>query len=65
VPELIAHMTQSGLSFAPSNPGHEAAYYSLHDAFVNYINTAQASSGFQIQLRPPLPPTAAASPGSR
>jgi hypothetical protein len=55
VPELVSSMLTQGLSFAPANPGDEAAYHSLHNAFAAYVSTAQASSGFQLQLRPDLP----------
>ncbi len=55
VPELVSSMLTQGLSFAPANPGDEAAYHSLHNAFAAYVSTAQASSGFQMQLRPDLP----------
>lgn len=54
VPELADNITRQGLSFAPVSPGEEASYHALHEAFVSYITTAQASSGFQLQLRPTL-----------
>jgi hypothetical protein len=54
VPELAGNLTKQGLSFAPVSPGSEAAYQALHSAFVSYITSAQASSGFQLQLRPKL-----------
>jgi hypothetical protein len=56
VPELVAYMTGNGLTFAPAAPGNEAAYQGLHNAFVAYINAAQASTGFQIQTKINLPP---------
>ncbi|HEX3314192.1 MAG TPA: hypothetical protein VHR72_04830 [Gemmataceae bacterium] len=56
VPELVAYMTGNGLTFAPGAPGSEAAYQGLHNAFVAYINAAQASTGFQIQTKLALPP---------
>jgi hypothetical protein len=55
VPELASNMSFNGLTFAPGNPGSEAAYRSVHDSFVGYIRTAQASSGFQPRMRPPNP----------
>lgn len=58
VPELSSNMSFDGLTFAPGNPGTEAAYRSLHDSYVAYIRTAQASSGFQPRMRPPDPTTA-------
>jgi hypothetical protein len=58
VPELCANMTYNGLTFAPGNPGSDSAYRALHDSFVGYIRTAQASSGIQPQMRPPNPLTA-------
>jgi hypothetical protein len=58
VPELCMNMTYSGLTFAPGNPGTEAAYRAVHDSFVGYIRTAQAASGVQPQMRPPNPLTA-------
>ena len=58
VPELCSNLTFSGLTFAAGNPGSEAAYRSLHDSFVGYIRTAQASSGVQPLMRPPNPLTA-------
>ena len=56
VPELVAYMTGNGLTFAPAAPGNEAAYQGLHNAFVAYINAAQASTGFRIQTKINLPP---------
>jgi hypothetical protein len=56
VPELVAYMTGNGLTFAPAAPGNEAAYTGLNNAFVAYINAAQASTGFQIQTKLALPP---------
>ena len=58
VPELCSNMTFNGLNFAPGNPGSDAAYRALHDSFVGYIRTAQASNGIQPQMRPPNPLTA-------
>jgi hypothetical protein len=55
VPELVQAMSFNGTTFAPGNPGSEAAYRSLHDSFVSYIRTAQAASGFQPRMRPPDP----------
>lgn len=55
VPELASNMTFSGLTFAPGNPGTEAAYRSLHDSFVAYIRTTQAALGIQPRMRPPDP----------
>lgn len=55
VPELVSNMTFNGLTFGPATPGAEAAYRSLHDSFVAYIRTAQASSGIQPRMRPPDP----------
>lgn len=55
VPELVSNMTFDGLSFAPGNPGSEAAYLAVHNAFVAYIRTAQASTGMQPRMRPPDP----------
>ena len=56
VPELVAYMTGNGLTFAPAAPGNESVYQGLHNAFVAYINAAQASTGFQIQTKIALPP---------
>jgi hypothetical protein len=56
VPELVAYMTGNGLTFAPAAPGNAAAYQGLHNAFVAYINAAQASTGFRIQTKIDLPP---------
>jgi hypothetical protein len=56
VPELVAYMTGNGLTFAPAAPGNESVYQGLHNAFVAYINAAQASSGFRIQTKIDLPP---------
>jgi hypothetical protein len=56
VPELVAYMTGNGLTFAPCAPGNQAAYQGLHNAFVSYINAAQASTGFRIQTKIDLPP---------
>jgi len=55
VPELCSNMNFNGLTFAPGNPGTDAAYRALHDAFVAYIRTAQASAGLQPRMRPPDP----------
>lgn len=53
VPELVANMTKSGLSFAPCNPGDEAVYYAMHDMFVAYTTSAQAAAGYQVKYNPP------------
>jgi predicted chitinase len=53
VPELVANMTKSGLSFAPCNLGDEAVYYALNDMFVAYTTSAQAAAGFQVKYNPP------------
>ena len=53
VPELVNYMTKNGLSFAPCNPGDEAVYLAMHDAFVSYTSAAQAAAGFQVQYAPP------------
>ncbi len=58
VPEVCSNLSFNGLTFAPGNPGTEAAYRSLHDAFVAYIRTAQSSHGIQPRMRPPNPLTA-------
>lgn len=52
VPELVENMAKSGLQFAPATPGAEAAYVSLHNAFVTYIRSAE-SSGFAAAVAPP------------
>jgi hypothetical protein len=52
VPELAENLTASGLQFAPATPGSEAAYFSLHNAFVSYIRTAE-SSAFASMVAPP------------
>lgn len=41
--ELIAHMTQHGLTFAPAGPGEESAYLALHRALVAYSSSTGAS----------------------
>ena len=53
IPELVDYMTKNGLSFAPANPGHEAVYQAMHDQFVAYTTSAQASAGFQVRYNPP------------
>jgi hypothetical protein len=45
VEELIRHMANRGLSFAPATSGEEAAYLALHHALVNY------SAGIQRMVR--------------
>ncbi len=62
VPELVRNMTKSGLSFAAANPGDDAAYFALHSAFVSYIQSAQAASGFQLTLRSQAPPPSLSTP---
>lgn len=57
VPELCFNMSNNGVTFAPGNPGSEAAYRSLHDSFVGYIRAAQHSNGFQPRMTPPNPLT--------
>jgi hypothetical protein len=49
-------MTGNGLKFAPASPGNAAVYQGLQNAFVGYINAAQAASGIQIQTKISLPP---------
>jgi hypothetical protein len=44
VPELVEHMTQQGLQFAPAVPGDEAAYTALHQALANYDVAARAQT---------------------
>jgi hypothetical protein len=41
--ELIAHMTQHGLTFSPAGPGEESAYLALHRALVAYSSSTGAS----------------------
>jgi hypothetical protein len=53
VQELTSYMIQQGLAFAPANPGSEAAYQAIHDAFVAYTSAAQTSGGFHVQYMPP------------
>jgi hypothetical protein len=53
VPELVKNMSSTGLSFAPANPGDQAAYQALHDDFVAYANGALAASGFQMRFNAP------------
>jgi hypothetical protein len=36
VPELVRHLTEHGLWFAPALPGDKAAYTVLHDALATY-----------------------------
>jgi hypothetical protein len=36
VAELVKHMSEKGLRFAPATPGDEAAYRALHQALANY-----------------------------
>jgi hypothetical protein len=36
VAELVKHMSDKGLRFAPATPGDEAAYRAMHQALVNY-----------------------------
>lgn len=55
VPELVWNMSSNGLTFAPAAPGDEPAYRAMHDAFTGYIRRAQASTGFQMPVRPTLP----------
>jgi hypothetical protein len=43
VPELVNNMISQGLSFAPATPGQDAAYFSLHSAFVSYTRAAQST----------------------
>jgi RNA polymerase sigma factor (sigma-70 family) len=45
VPELVEHMTQEGLAFAPAVAGDEAAYVALHRALADYEIAARAQSG--------------------
>ena len=46
-------MTKQGLSFAPGNPGSEAAYIAIHDTMVAYTRAAQSSGGITVQYMPP------------
>lgn len=55
VPELVSNMSALGLTFAPGNPGSDAAYRGLQDAMVGYIRSTQAASGIQLQLNPTNP----------
>lgn len=44
VAELVKHMTDTGLRFAPAAPGDEKAYHAVHKALALYV------SGLQSQL---------------
>jgi len=37
VAELVKHMSDKGLRFAPATPGDEAAYRAMHQALTNYV----------------------------
>jgi hypothetical protein len=52
VQELVMNMTHAGLTFAPSNPGGEAAYVSLHNSMVSYAMMSHSESGFKVKLVP-------------
>jgi hypothetical protein len=44
VPELVAHLTEQGLLFAPALPGDQAAYTVLHDALAAYDKAVRAQA---------------------
>lgn len=44
VPEVVMHMTQKGLRFAPATPGAEPAYFGLHNAMAVYYQQAHAGN---------------------
>jgi hypothetical protein len=52
VQELVMNMNHSGLQFAPSTPGGESAYVSLHNSMVTFAMMAHSDSGFKVKLVP-------------
>jgi hypothetical protein len=44
--ELVQHMTDNGLKFAPAAAGDEAAYRTLHAALASYVRGAEDPSTF-------------------
>jgi hypothetical protein len=45
VPELVQHMTQNGLRFAPAVAGDEPAYLALHQALAEYRRAVSPNQG--------------------
>jgi hypothetical protein len=44
VPDLVKHLTEQGLQFAPALPGDKAAYTVLHDALATYDQALRAQT---------------------